>query len=114
MKNEKVCCHTVCRVLMTLTVSLVMLLSGLTGCGTTESGEKTSPSDLPVKSAPFFEDKETEDSLNRFLDSFVRYHALRWEDEWKYDSDYAAESNLLACLATPESCADWTMYSDVP
>ena len=61
------------------------------------------------------ENKAAEQSLTDFLKRFVRWYPVSRDGKWKYDcSDTASDGNILACIATPASCADWTLYSDIP
>lgn len=55
-------------------------------------------------------------SLERFLGRFVSGYPVSSDGKWEYDSSAPGKNggNILACIVTPASCADWTLYSDVP
>ena len=60
-------------------------------------------------------DETAERSLKEFLSRFVSWYPVSSGGEWKYDSSSPkTDCNILACIASPASCADWTLYSSVP
>lgn len=81
-----------------------------------KEGQTVSPSDQDTGDTSFFEDETTQESLDAFLDRFVRWYTVPEGSDWRYDCRNAAEGpgNILARIATPASCADWTLYSDIP
>ena len=58
---------------------------------------------------------ESEQSLKDFLGRFVKWYPVSSDRKWEYNYSTAVKSehNILACIVTPSSCADWTLYSDV-
>ena len=95
-------------------IAAVTLICAPASCG--GKNAEVSPTDVSSVNAPFFEDEAVEKSLDAFLDRFARWYTVSPGEEWSYDCETAADgrSNILACLATPASCADWTVYSDFP
>jgi hypothetical protein len=99
---------------LTALITAALLFSSLVSCGGEEAA--VSPSDAAAGRVSFFEDQAVEESLDAFLDTFTRWYAVRPGEKWSYDSESAADgrSNILACIATPASCAEWKVYSDFP
>ena len=63
----------------------------------------------------YFNDINTEQSLKDFLVRFVSRYPVSPDGSWEYNCLTAGEgNNILACIATPASCADWGLYSDIP
>ena len=86
-------------------LAAAMLMISAASC---HSGEKPA-SDEPAKVL----DSREEASLKAFLVSFVKRYPVSSDGKWEYDCSSAAgaEVNIMACLVTPASCADWTLYS---
>ena len=97
-----------------LLLAVFVMLCAMASCG--KDGDDASQPDKNAGSDSFFEDESLQESLDDFLDRFVRWYSVPEGAEWSYDCGKAAEGpgNILACVATPASCADWTLYSDIP
>ena len=84
-----------------------VLLSLAVSCDT---GSKTE-----VPDATKILSSQAEESLKAFLARFVKGYPVAADGKWEYDCTAPSENgiNVLACIVTPASCVDWTLYSDI-
>lgn len=95
-------------------LAAAMLLSAAVSCRS--GGGRHAQEGGAAESMYVFEDQADYESLDAFIQRFVKWYFVRSGEPWQYDSSTAADgkSNILACIATPASCVAWELYSDVP
>ena len=90
-----------------IAVATGMIITSAVSCDAEDKSDNQNKS--------YFNDVNTEQSLKDFLVRFVSRYPVSPDGSWEYNCLTAGEgNNILACIATPASCADWGLYSDIP
>ena len=100
--------------LLALSIAVAMLLTVTVSCvSEKKTEEKTEDNDNRIIAILSENDEK---SLKQFLVRFVKGYQVAQDGKWEYDCSDPLESgnNILSFIVNPPSCADWTLYSDVP
>ena len=116
MITNTTCTFNIIRRAAAILMAAALLLPAVS-CGIiNRSGAETADENKNTQSNVLSENSEAEQSLKDFLCRFVRWYPVSSDGKWEYDCSAAGNNgcNILARIASPASCADWTVYSDIP